>query len=242
MWHNIFLTACGIVICLAAIGLYFLYIKVIVPKSFLRFKYLSSVAEGDLNEDHTKYIGEKSNGEFVTSYSLSVDRRIGKKYIKIEFSQDFHYVKLYVILFNGKHQPIGFRTIEVEDVQMAVDKYIPIDNNVCGLYIQTIQADEAKFDKTYPCYIKLKNIVLASVFIGLMTFICSRIFYLGFTFAFNNDFNTSLSYLIDNGKTFWFLVVSGATWLVSTLVSFIVLRVSYKHYLSEDGSLWTHQR
>jgi hypothetical protein len=176
----------------------------------------------------------------IENYTLVLDEKKDKRFIKVKYQPDVHNLSFYVVLFDNRHKPLGIKRVTINNAQALKSQLIPVENNVAGLFLQIVEADGEVFDQEYPCFITRRSILKASIFNGFIITIMSLLMSFGVSLVMNGAFFSSSlfgMYAFPATDTQTLFIVILAVFALTILVSFFLLRAINKKYLREDVEL-----
>jgi hypothetical protein len=230
----------GISIIVVALLLILFFVGRFIPKHFLKLQVLSNTKEGLLSPDFSCYLAEKENANYIENYTLVLDEKKDKRFIKVKYQPDVHNLSFYVVLFDNRHKPLGIKRVTINNAQALKSQLIPVVSNVAGLFLQIVEADGEVFDQEYPCFITRRSILKASIFNGFIITIMSLLMSFGVSLVMNGAFFSSPlfgMYAFPATDTQTLFIVILAVFALTILVSFFLLRAINKKYLREDVEL-----
>lgn len=230
----------GISIIAVAVLLILFFVTRFIPKHFLKLQVLSNTKEGLLSPDFSCYLAEKENANYIDTYTIVLDSKKNKRFIQVKYQPNVHSVSFYVVLFDNRHKPIGIKRVAIENAQALKSQLIPVENNVAGLFLQVVEADGEVFDQEYPLFVPKGSLLKASIFNAFVLTINSLLMSFGASLIINGThFDSHLfgEYVFPGFYNAYLMIVSLSVFIVTILVSYLVLRIVNKKYLREDVEL-----
>lgn len=199
---------------------------IVLPKFLIRYVYQDGIKEGEKSSDFTYYVAEKENQDIFDSYRIFYDKKAAKKVLQIDFKEEIHRVKFYVIFFDYANKPIECKECVVEDAQFRNEVLAPI--NARGAYVQVMEHEDIVFVKKTPLVLDMKHLIIASVLYGILAAACAFVCGIGFVWMVNG-----VIYSIFEMRSPFLFIMILISFILFTVGGFFLIRLAEKDRLGE---------
>lgn len=216
----------GVLIIAVGLALLFGLTFFLLPKKLIHYVYSYDVKEGELSSDFSYYVSERENKDVFDSYHIFYDKNASQKVLHIDFKEEIHRVKFYVIFFDYADKPIQCKEYLVEDAQFQNEITVPMQTR--GAYVQVMENEDTVYVKQMPLVLDNTHLIIASLIYGLLSSVCTFICTIGYmTFAFSDPF------AMFSTKFLALFVVLLSTFLLFSIGAFFLIRLAEKNRLKE---------
>ncbi len=198
----------------------------ILPKFLIRYVYQDGIKEGEKSSDFTYYLSEKENQDVFDSYRIFYDKKAAKKVLQIDFKEEIHRVKFYVIFFDYASHPIECKEYVVEDAQFRNEILAPI--NARGAYVQVMELEDTVFVKKTPLVLDMMHLIIASVLYGILAAGCAFVCGIGFVWMVNG----AIYSIFEMRFPFLFIMIL-ISFVLFTIGGFFLIRYTERERLGE---------
>lgn len=215
----------GVVLIALSVLLFVPVVFLWIPRCFLRFQFKGSLRRGMLNEDHTAYIPEQQNMEFVEEYCILKGRDGKKKYSRILLKDHEKDLRFRLYCFDKDGKP--FTVLEYNQTKDHPEVILPLPRKTEGLYLDVFNGNPAQ--EIRYIYLQQKQILTASVVTGIAVTVLVFLFGLGVIWEYG------LGLLLPFATPICFMSVLLNVMILVTIVSYLFYKKENRRYLeSED--------